>query len=67
MKIIFESFVQYCLQFQEKVSLCGLSLGGILAMDFAKAYPQHIQSLIIIGTPYKIPRYCLVYKILYFI
>lgn len=53
---LFESFVQYCLQFQEKVSLCGLSLGGILAMDFAKTYPQHIQSLIIIGTPYKIPR-----------
>ena len=53
---LFESFVQYCLQFQEKVSLCGLSLGGILAMDFAKAYPQHIQSLIVIGAPYKIPR-----------
>lgn len=53
---LFESFVQYCLQFQEKVSLCGLSLCGILAMDFAKAYPQHIQSLIVIGAPYKIPR-----------
>ena len=53
---LFESFVQYCLQFQEKVSLCGLSLGGILAMDFAKTYPQHIQSHIINGAPYKIPR-----------
>ena len=41
---------------EEKVNLCGLSLGGILALDFAKEYPEKVNSIILIGTPYKIPK-----------
>ena len=41
---------------KDKVNLCGLSLGGILALDFAKEYPEKVNSIILIGTPYRIPK-----------
>ncbi|MDY6128308.1 alpha/beta fold hydrolase [Anaerococcus vaginalis] len=40
----------------DKVNLCGLSLGGILALDYAKNHPEEVNSLILIGVPYKIPK-----------
>ena len=40
----------------DKVNLCGFSLGGILALDYAKNHPEEVNSLILIGVPYKIPK-----------
>ena len=40
----------------DKVNLCGLSLGGIVALDYAKNHPEKVNSLILIGVPYKIPK-----------
>ncbi|KAA9219226.1 MULTISPECIES: alpha/beta fold hydrolase [Aerococcus] len=41
--------------YDDKVNLCGLSLGGLLALDYAKNYPNKVNSSILIGVPYKIP------------
>lgn len=50
------SFMDYCNSFDGKLNLCGLSLGGILALDYVKKYPEKVNSIILIGTPYKIPK-----------
>ena len=33
---LYKQFVNYCNGFDEKLNLCGLSLGGILALHYAK-------------------------------
>ena len=33
-----------------------MSLGGLLSIDYAVEYPDKINSLILIGTPYEIPK-----------
>lgn len=50
-------FSDYCNAFEGKLNLCGLSLGGILAIDYAKKFPDKVNSIILIGTPYKIPKF----------
>lgn len=55
-KNLYKAFSTYCNERKEILNLCGLSLGGILALDYAKEYPDKVNSLIIIGTPCKIPK-----------
>ncbi len=50
------SFVKYCNEFDGQIHLCGLSLGGILALNFALDFPQKVKTLVLIGTPYKVPK-----------
>lgn len=54
---LLQGFTGYCNSFDGKLNLCGLSLGGILALDYAKKFPDKINSMILIGTPYRIPRF----------
>lgn len=49
-------FLKYCEQFTEPVNLIGLSLGAILAIDYAIRFPERTNSLVLIGAPYKIPK-----------
>ena len=53
---IYKTFCDYCNSFKEKINLCGLSLGGILSIDYAIEYPEKVNSMILIGTTYKIPK-----------
>ena len=55
-KSLYGAFSDFCNNQEEKLNLCGLSLGGILALDFAKEYPEKENSIILIGTPYKISK-----------
>lgn len=55
-KNLYKAFSNYCNNKKDKLNLCGLSLGGILALEYAKQYPEKVNSLIIIGTPYDIPK-----------
>ena len=55
-KNLYKAFANYCNSKKENLNLCGLSLGGILALDYAKQYPEKVNSLIIIGAPYNIPK-----------
>lgn len=40
----------------EPLRLCGLSLSGILALDYAIRHASQVESLILIGVQYKVPR-----------
>lgn len=53
---LYSSFVDYCNNQNEKLNLCGLSLGGILSLEYVKEYPERVNSIILIGIPYKIPK-----------
>lgn len=38
----------------EPLCLCGLSLGGMLAMDYAARHPEQVKALILMGVQYKV-------------
>ena len=51
------AFAQYCARAGVPVHLCGLSLGGILALDYALDHPENVKTLVLIGTPHKVPKF----------
>ena len=53
---LYYSFSEYCNKIDAKIDLCGLSLGGILALNYAIDYPEKVKSLVLIGTPHKVPK-----------
>ena len=53
---MYRAFADYCNNFNEKINLVGLSLGGILAIDYVEEFPEKVNSIILIGTPYEIPK-----------
>ena len=50
------AFEMCCAQAGGPVHLCGLSLGGILALDYALEHPEDVKTLVLIGTPHKVPK-----------
>lgn len=53
---LYSSFTEYCDKISGRVHLCGLSLGGILALNYALDFPEKVKTLVLIGTPHKIPK-----------
>ncbi|WP_086313921.1 hypothetical protein A5821_001470 [Enterococcus sp. 7F3_DIV0205] len=53
---LYEVFSTYCEAIPEPLNLCGLSLGGILALNYAIDYPEKVDSLVLIGAQYKMPK-----------
>lgn len=53
---LYTSFAKYCNEIDGQIHLCGLSLGGILALHYALDFPQKVKTLVLIGTPHKIPK-----------
>ena len=53
---LYSSFVKYCKEIDGQIHICGLSFGGILALNFALDFPQKVKTLVLIGTPYKVPK-----------
>lgn len=53
---LYSSFVKYCSKIDGQIHLCGISLGGILALNYALDFPQKVRTLVLIGTPHKIPK-----------
>lgn len=53
---LYASFADYCSRVDGQVHLCGLSLGGILALNYALDFPEKVKTLVLIGTPHKIPK-----------
>ncbi len=53
---LYSSFSEYCNQIDGQLDLCGISLGGILALDYALDFPDKVRTLVLIGTPHKVPR-----------
>lgn len=53
---LYNSFENYCKSFPDKINICGLSLGGILALQYGIKNPDKINSMILIGTQYTMPK-----------
>ncbi|MEG2235162.1 MAG: alpha/beta hydrolase [Clostridia bacterium] len=53
---LYSSFIEYCNNINGQINLCGISLGGILALNFALDFPNKVVSLVLIGTPHKVPK-----------
>lgn len=53
---MYKTFADYCNSFNENINLVGLSLGGVLAIDYITEFPEKVNSIILIATPYEIPK-----------
>ena len=53
---LYKALERYCEQFNEPLTLCGLSLGGILAMQYSIEHSEKVHSLVLIGTQYAMPK-----------
>lgn len=53
---LYRAFSDYCKDISEPLNLCGLSLGGVLALNYALDYPTRVQSLVLISAQYKMPK-----------
>ena len=53
---LYHGLKKYCAQFDEPFALCGLSLGGILALQYAIEHSDKVKSLILIGTQSSMPK-----------
>lgn len=56
---LYKGFSQYCNNIEGKINLCGLSLGGILALNYTIDYPEKVNSLILVGAQCKMPKWLL--------
>ena len=53
---LYAAFSDICNEHSEKVNLCGLSLGGVLSLNYAIDHPDMVNSLILIAAQYKMPK-----------
>lgn len=56
---MYAAFCEYCSSFPDKLNLCGLSLGAVLALNYAIDFPLKINSLILIAPQYDMPKFLL--------
>lgn len=53
---LYEAVSEFCNQYSDELDLLGLSLGGVLALNYALEHPQKIHSLVLIAPQYKMPK-----------
>lgn len=53
---LYQSFAEFCNGKDRKIDLCGLSLGGVLALNYTIDYPEKVSSLVLIAAQYKMPK-----------
>lgn len=53
---LYMAFSEYCAELSEPLNICGLSLGGILALQYCIEHPDKINALVLIGTQYVMPK-----------
>lgn len=53
---LYEAVSTICDRCGEEIDLCGLSLGGVLALQYAIEHPQKVHSLVLIAPQYKMPK-----------
>ncbi|MGN0684163.1 MAG: alpha/beta fold hydrolase [Oscillospiraceae bacterium] len=56
---MYAAFCDFCNGFSEPLFLCGLSLGAVLALNYAIDFPQKVTSLILIAPQYDMPKFLL--------
>lgn len=55
---VYQAFSELCESYKDKLNLCGLSLGGLLALNYAIQYPKKINSLVLIGRRLRYRKDC---------
>lgn len=63
---VYQAFGRLCESYPDRLNLCGLSLGGLLALNYAIQHPEKVNSLVLIGTPFDIPKRLLKFQNLVF-
>lgn len=53
---LYSAFRKYCGSFDGELNLCGLSLGAMLALNYAADFPDRVRSLVLIAAQYKAPK-----------
>lgn len=61
-KNLYKAFSALCDKSEEPIDLCGLSLGGVLALNYAIDKPEKVRSLVLIAAPYKMPEMILKFQ-----
>ncbi|MGN1409690.1 MAG: alpha/beta fold hydrolase [Eubacteriales bacterium] len=52
---LYSAFSEMCDAEDEDIILCGLSLGGVLALNYAIDCPQKVKALVLIAAQYRMP------------
>lgn len=53
---LYKGFCGFCGGIGAPASLCGLSLGGVLALNYAAEHPENVRSLVLIAAQYQMPK-----------
>ena len=53
---LYQAFSEDCSHKSEPFGICGLSLGGILALHYAADHPEKVHSVVLIGAQYQMPK-----------
>lgn len=53
---LYGAFSKYCTEYSEPLCICGLSLGGILAMQYSIENPERVKKVVLTGTQYVMPQ-----------
>ena len=55
-KELYSAFSSECDKENEEIVLCGLSLGAVLALNYAIDHPDKVKALVLIAAQYKMPE-----------
>ena len=55
-KELYSAFSSECDKVNDEIVLCGLSLGAVLALNYAIDHPDKVKSLVLIAAQYKMPQ-----------
>lgn len=56
---LYLGFSDYCSGLDGAIDLCGLSLGGVLSLNFALDHPEKVRTLVLIAAQYRMPKHIL--------
>ncbi|WP_243023273.1 alpha/beta hydrolase [Clostridium sp. AM46-21] len=55
-KELYSAFSSECDKVNDEIVLCGLSLGAVLALNYAIDHPDKVKALVLIAAQYKMPK-----------
>lgn len=53
---LYAAFSEECGREKDEIVLCGLSLGAVLALNYAIDHPDKVKALVLIAAQYKMPE-----------
>ena len=59
---LFRAFARYCDGLEGPLALCGLSLGGVLALHYAAQRPERMGALVLMAPQYRMPKLLLQFQ-----